>query len=325
MQVYVDESARALVALQNGSAAALVAVDGDAATQDRVQAAFEAMAPNTRRAYGSALRTWGRWAAAQHVSGLCPPPPKLRRYLLERAAEGAGVSSLTVFVSALRKLQALAEVTQTARDQLVADTLSGLARQAAAPRQVNALTMAALVNIYETACFPRVGRGGVLEGAETALRRGLVDIALCWVMSDAGLRRSEAAALVWDDVTRWDNGSGRLTVRRSKTDASPRTVYLTPVAMAHLDAVRLEDAVGSDSVFGLSESSISRRVKAAAKTAGLGAGYSGHSGRVGMARRMARAGAPTHEIMAQGRWKSAGMVADYTRAENAERAAQWLG
>lgn len=40
-----------------------------------------------------------------------------------------------------------------------------------------------------------------------------VDIALCWVMSDAGLRRS-------------------------KTDATPRTVYLTPVAMAHLDAMR---------------------------------------------------------------------------------------
>ena len=67
-----------------------------------------------------------------------------------------------------------------------------------------------------------------------------------------------------------DDGLGRLTVRRSKTDATPRTVYLTPVAMAHLDA------------------------------AGLGAGYSGHSGRVGM-------------------------VADYTRAENAERAAKLLG
>ena len=77
----------------------------------------------------------------------------------------------------------------------------------------------------------KVGRGGVLEGVETALRRGLVDIALCWVMSDAGLRRSEAAALVWDDITRWDNGSGRLTVRRSKTDAAPRTGYLTPVAI----------------------------------------------------------------------------------------------
>ena len=37
-----------------------------------------------------------------------------------------------------------------------------------------------------------------------------------------------------------------------------------------------------------------------------------------MARRMARAGAPTHEIMAQERWRSAGMVADHTRAEHAE-------
>ena len=325
MQAAVADAAGVLTALEHAPAAALVPVDGDTASHDRVQAAFEAMAPNTRRAYGSALRTWGQWAAAQEVSGLCPPPPDLRRYLLERASEGAGASALTVFVSALRKLQALAVVEQTARDQLVADTLSGLARQAASPRQVSALTVGALAAIYETACFPRVGRGGVLEGAETALRRGLVDIALCWVMSDAGLRRSEAAALVWEDIARWDNGSGRLTVRRSKTDAGPRTVYLTPVAMAHLDAIRPQEADSSEPVFGLSVASISRRVKAAARAAGLGAGYSGHSGRVGMARRMARAGAPTHEIMAQGRWQSAGMVADYTRAENAERAAKWLG
>ena len=146
-------------------------------------------------------------------------------------------------------------------------------------------------------------------------------IALYQVLADAGMRRSEAAALVWDDIARWDNGSGRLTVRRSKTDTTPRPVYLTPVAMAHLDAIRPDDEAGSAPVFGMSVSSLSRRVKAAAKAAG----YRGHSGRVGMARRMARADAPTHEIMAQGRWRSAGMVADYTRAENAERAAKWLG
>ena len=140
MQAAVDDGAGGmLVALQHAPAAALVHVDG--ATQDRVQADFEAMAPNTRRAYASALRTWGRWAAAQQVYGLCPPPPDLRRYLLERASEGAGASSLTVFVSALRKLQALAEMAQTARDQMVVDTLSGLARQAAPPRQVRALTV----------------------------------------------------------------------------------------------------------------------------------------------------------------------------------------
>ena len=77
-------------------------------------------------------------------------------------------------------------------------------------------------------------------------------------------------------------------------------------------------------MFGLSAPSISRRIRAAAAVAGLGQGFSGHSGRVGMARRMAAAGAPTHEIMAQGRWKTARMVEVYTRAEEAGRAAKWL-
>ena len=58
--------------------------------------------------------------------------------------------------------------------------------------------------------------------------------------------------------------------------------------------------------------------------AGLGSGFAGHSGRVGMARRMAAAGAPAHGIMAQGCWKTARMVEVYTRAEEAGRAAKWL-
>ena len=56
--------------------------------------------------------------------------------------------------------------------------------------------------------------------------------------------------------------------------------------------MRSADADGSGSVFGLSAPSISRRIRAAAAVAGLGLGFSGHSGRVGMARRMAAAGAP---------------------------------
>ena len=65
-------------------------------------------------------------------------------------------------------------------------------------------------------------------------------------------------------------------------------------------------------VFGLSESQIARRVKAIARAAGLAdcGFFSGRSGRVGMARRMAQNGAPTHEIERQGRWKQGdGMVA----------------
>jgi len=161
-------------------------------------------------------------------------------------------------------------------------------------------------------------------GLDKARRRGLVDIALCRVLSDAGLRRSEAAALVWDDVAIWVDGSGRLTLGRSKSDAEERTVYLTPASVDALGKIRPADADGAASVFGLSAPSIARRIRSAAATAGLGSGFSGHSGRVGMARRMAAAGAPTHEIMAQGRWKTARMVEVYTRAEEAGRAAKWL-
>ena len=48
-----------------------------------------------------------------------------------------------------------------------------------------------------------------------------------------GLRRSEAAALTWGDVQRWDDGSGRITVIRSKTDAEAQgaVVAVTPAAM----------------------------------------------------------------------------------------------
>ena len=83
-------------------------------------------------------------------------------------------------------------------------------------------------------------------------------------------------------------------------------------------------------VFGLSESQISRRVKVIAKAAGLTdweffSGHSGHSGRVGMARRMAQNDAPTQENERPGRWKQGGgMVGRYTRGESAGSALRYL-
>ena len=139
----------------------------------------------------------------------------------------------------------------------------------------------------------------------------------------AGLRRSEAAALAWGDVEAAENGSGLLTVRRSKTDpeAEGSVRYLPREAMEALAAVRPEGAGPGDPVFGLSGRQIARRVEAAAIAAGLGPGYSGHSGRVGLAAELSRAGASTHEIAPAGGWKSAGMVIRYTRRETARRGA----
>ena len=131
------------------------------------------------------------------------------------------------------------------------------------------------------------------------------------------------------DVYCQDDGSARITVVRSKTDAEAQgaVVAVTPAAMQAPSAIRPAGAGGDEKVFGLSESQIARRVKTIARAAGLADWeyFSGHSGRVGMARRMARNGAPTHEIERQGRWKqSGGMVGRYNRGESAGSALRYL-
>ena len=72
-------------------------------------------------------------------------------------------------------------------------------------------------DLSATAHRPRTSPGGRAESAEHA-RRGDTDVAVASVMRDALLRRSEAAALTWADVERRQDGTGRLTVRRSKGD-----------------------------------------------------------------------------------------------------------
>ena len=77
-------------------------------------------------------------------------------------------------------------------------------------------------------------------------------------------------------------------------------------------------------MFGLTGETLANRVRVAARAAGLGAKFSGHSGRIGMARRMVAAGAPNAAVQRQGRWKNGDMVARYTRGESAGEALKWL-
>ena len=207
--------------------------------------------------------------------------------------------------------------------------LKGWGRRLGKPqRQAGAITTDVLAVIRLTAVQPRK-RGRGIETPEQTAERGHFDLALVAVLSDAGLRRSETSSLTWGDVVRWDDGAGRITVIRSKTDvdATGAVVAITPAAMKALDAIRPVGVGGEVKVFGLSESQIARRVKVIAKAAGLAdlEFFSGHNGRVGMARRMAQNGAPTHEVERQGRWKQGGgMVGRYTRGETAGSALRYL-
>ena len=300
-----------------------------AADQGVADALESVLSDNTQRVYGTQWRIFTGWCAEVGLVSLPAEPLTVARYLAARANAGASIATIRLATSAISKAHEWAKLESPCRDPGVRASLKGWGRRLAKPqRQSGALIADVLAVIRLTAVQPRK-RGRGFETAEQAGERARFDLALVAVLSDGGLRRSEASSLTWGDVQRWDDGSGRITVIRSKTDieAQGAVVAITPAAIEALSAIRPAGAGSEVKVFGLSESQIARRVKVIARAAGLADWefFSGHSGRVGMARRMAQNGAPTHEIERQGRWKQGGgMVGRYTRGETAGSALRYL-
>ena len=295
---------------------------------DTIRSAIDdSRSSNTRRTYRSQWGVFTAWASELGVAALPATPQTIARYLAARGEAGSSNSTLRATCAVIGAAHRDAGLEDPTRVQAVRLVLSGLTRRNATPvNQVSALLESNMDAIVATALLPRSARGGRTESMEYARRRGLVDIALVLVMQNAGLRRSEAAALTWADVATWEDGSGRITIRRSKTDqfGVGAVVAITGRAMNSLDAIRPPELTLDSAVFGLSESGICLRIKSAAKAAGLSGRFGGHSGRVGMARTMISKGAPTPVVQRQGRWKSADMITSYTRAEASGEALRWL-
>ena len=81
-----------------------------------------------------------------------------------------------------------------------------------------------------------------MESPETAQRRAALDLTIIGVLVDGGLRRSEAAALTWGDVELWTDGTGRLTVQKSKNQTELQTVAVTTATARALGEIRPENA-----------------------------------------------------------------------------------
>ena len=288
-------------------------------------------AENTRRAYTMHWRAFVAWCEDHGVSSNPASPRDIVLYLnwLDLAGKTvATINSARSAISHAHRLRGNSTADNPARAAVVAETLEGFAHRAKPQKQAKALLQADLEAIRSTAMLPRArSRAGRPERPELAKARGRVDIALCQALRDAGLRRSEASELRWQDVEQWPDGSGRITIHRSKTNQTgeSQTVGITRSGMNALLAIRPENPGPEERVFRLSPSQISRRVAAAARSAGLGEGFSGHSGRVGLARNMSGNGAPVNETMRQGRWRNADTVARYTRGESAGAALNWIG
>ena len=282
------------------------------------------IARNTMRSYRSQWRTFRHWAMKRGVPALPAEPAHVAAYLAQRIEDlGHRPATLRAAAAAIAFVHRVTGWENPCARPEVRRALRGATRKAGREqKQAQGLTADAFAAIRSTACVPRRGRGGRVESAHVAERRGRLDIAVIALMRDAMLRVSEAAALTWRDIAGEPDGTGRLLIRRSKTDpeGSGVVAFVSVATMEALASLRNQELAG-DSVFGLQPNQISKRIKRAAQVAGLGDGFSGHSPRVGMAQDLVRAGIELPSLMTAGRWRSPAMPALYTRNETASRGA----
>ncbi len=287
----------------------------------------------TRRAYKRMVGRWVEWAARR---GAWPktwtsPPEGWRSatagdvadWLSTLAATGLGISTVRIAraaVSAAHRegasLQTLAggeALSDPTQDWLVSATIAGIARRVGSSAQAAGLrtdSFARILAVVELQADPHTPRG----------RMALRDAALLSVMRNGLLRRGEAAALRWDDLTIEDDGSGRLTVQRSKSDQTGEgaVLWISPQTIEATERWR-KVATTTSLMFDLSARSVGRVVTRRAEAVGLQA--SGHSLRVGMAQDLAAAGTGLPELCQAGRWKSPTMAIRYIRSQAADRGA----
>ena len=305
----------------------------DQALLDR--ALDDSRAPNTRAQYRSALKAWVAWTVAEGHRPLPAAPEVVAIYLARMAQDGKAASTIRAARAAIGAAHRDAGLANPVHDEDVKRRVKGLERQTTGRGrgQAQGLTADDVAGILAVADRPRrTGRGW--ESPEAAAERGAVDRAIAGLLFQGALRRSEAAALTWADITDATDGAGiRVTVRTSKTDQTgerPSVRYLKNGSAAAVRMLRdrltvrasgMRPADDAPVLGGLNGQSIARRLTAAAQAAGISGRITGHSGRVGLASELTTRGASTTETMLAGGWKTARMVAHYSAGAAAEQGA----
>ena len=270
------------------------------------------------------------WCEETAHESLPATPLSVSEYLTFLDMAGYKTSTVRAASSAISVRHEFARLPNPCADPLVKEVLKGIHIQqlerGVIRRQAKAMLDVDVDAIRQTAMLPRRTRGGRDESLEYAQRRGRLDIALVMFMRFAGTRISETVEVTWRDFEVEQDGSGRITLRLTKTNQSEEgdVVAVKAEVVDAVMAIRPSDAQPDDRIFGLSTTQVNRRLKQAAKAAGLDHhAYSGHSPRVGMARELMRRGAPIMLIAQQGRWRTLQTVATYVRNEAAGEILQY--
>ena len=266
-------------------------VDWSKAQPLAIEAAAEAMAPATKAAIVADLKCFLRWCLLQRPIATAVPasPETLVLYLrwLARVTETRAAAKPATLA---RRLASIARVHRIlgfgdsealpTQAGMVRDTLKGIRRKVGV-RQRQAAPLRLGRAMPEPGTLPAPGAPSSAEpepggqgdpGSQPApgLRPepggltiesllaacgddlvGLRDAALCSMAYDAGLRVSELVAATVADLRRLADGSGRLTIPRSKTDQEGEgaIVWLSAETMDRLSAWLTASAIADGPVF----------------------------------------------------------------------------
>lgn len=282
-----------------------------------------ANSPNTIRAYLGAWKRWDDWASRHGLQTVPAAPEDVAAYITERAESGAAPATVRMDCAGIAAAHRAIGADDPIRREPIRQAMRSIVR-------ANRGKGRGQVQGVDWASADQAAALAEDDGSVAGLRDG----ALIRIGSDALLRVSELAALTVADVEVQPNGSGTVTIRRSKTDQEGRghvrflgaqTVaaiqrYQQAAGIADgslLRRVRQGGAVGGR----LGVRSIRRIITRRAAGAGIDGRVSGHSLRVGAAQSLVAAGGTLVELQQAGDWKSARMPAHYARHQLAAHGA----
>ena len=273
---------------------------------------------NTWRAYKHALKHFEEWVVREGLDGAPVTDAVIANYLVALHETGKAPATCGQIVAAIRffaKLQGIEPPIGPEAERV----LAGIRRdgRARGRGQVQGVNFAEAEHAAATA-----EKGGTLKD--------LRDAAVLAVMSDGLLRISEARALTVDDVAFEADGTGRLTIRHSKTDQEGEgaAMFLGPSTVKRVrnwrKAARIHDGLlfrrvyPGNAMVGDTEmnvDSLREIIKQRCEAIGIDEGVSGLSLRIGGAQSLAAGGASLVELQIAGRWTSPEMPGHYARGQ----------
>ena len=274
---------------------------------------------NTKRAYRNAWQKFCLFCAARFEDPERAPAETVGEFLASLYCDGRSVSMMRSTTSGLRFRLSQNDRWTPDHSDLTRKILTGAATNRGLSGYLTQVQAAPLAR-REFGLVVTAGRKAIKATSSDYARADIwTDLAICSIMRDGLLRRSEACALDWEHIRRDpEDGSAEGTILRSKTDQEGEgaVFYISPTSMQFLDAIGRPQRGAvfvSRKNHRMIDRTICRRIQRAVARAGLEGNFSGHSPRVGMTQDLVQSGFSSVDLQHAGRWKSHGMPGKYVR------------